>query len=78
MNSDNVKMPEGLDGAIDLGAVKEAADRANAEAEMKRMQEIQRRAESWDRAMTRAFKGIVPAPERRRQLRRAVEADDAE
>lgn len=62
------------DNAVDLSKVREAADRAKAEADAKEQAEILERARSWDRAMTRAFKGIVPAPERRRQLQRALEA----
>ena len=64
------------DGAIDLAAVKQAADEATAAAEAAKLRDLQLRAASWDRAMTRTFKGIVPAPERRRQLERAIARPD--
>lgn len=58
--------------AVDLNqsrAAREAADAA-------RLASAQRAAESqvkkWDRAMTRAFKGIVGRSERRRRMDRAV------
>lgn len=35
------------------------------------------RVESWDRAMQRTFKGILPRPTRRAMLQRATEAVDA-
>lgn len=67
--------------AIDLGEIKRRADERDAlEAAAKREEaarELEARAKSWDRAMTRAFKGIMPAPERRRVLIRAIEREEA-
>jgi hypothetical protein len=66
-------------GAIDLADVKRRADERDAAlAEVQRKQDDQQllaAASSWDKSMTRAFKGILSAPERRRFLQRAVNAD---
>ncbi len=34
--------------------------------------ELAKIAQKWDKSMTKAFKGIMPAPERHRFLKRAV------
>lgn len=60
----------------DLGKVKEnAAAREAAEAAVRqaaREKLIEEQAVAWDKAMTRTFKGIFPAPLRRSMLTRAV------
>lgn len=67
-------------GAVDLAEVKERADeRDRLAAEAAQQAEYDaavQRARAWDRAMTRAFKGIVPAPRRRKQIARAIAAED--
>lgn len=70
MQHDDLKKMQ--ESAVDLGQSREAAEAA----EKARVAAAQKQAESqikrWDRAMTRAFKGILPAPERRRMLDKAV------
>ncbi len=52
--------------ADERGALeKVAADKAVEEA-------LEKAAQRWDAAMTRAFMGICPAPERRKALERAA------
>ena len=69
------------DQAVDLGEIKRRADERDAlEAAAQReaaARELEVRMQSWDRAMTRAFKGIMPAPARRAALMRAIERQDA-
>jgi hypothetical protein len=64
-------------GVIDLGDVRRRADERDAatkaiqeEAERKASQE---RFAVWDKAMRRAFKGIMPSPQRHAALQRAVD-----
>lgn len=68
-------------GAVDLGEIKRRADErdAKAAAEQKKADFLaaQVRVVQWDRAMTRAFKGIFTAPERRRALARAYTRSEA-
>lgn len=63
------------DGVPDLGDMKRRADErdavASARAEAERQEALKQRVKRWDRAMTRAFKGICPRPERLAALRRA-------
>lgn len=70
-----------LEGAVDLADNAERQrrlDEVKAEiAERERMAYIQMRAATWDRAMQRAFKGIVARPIRHRALQRAITPDEA-
>lgn len=78
----NPSDPIDTTGAVDLADVKARADArvaaaeevAQQEAEQARLRDIMARAESWDKAMQRAFKGIMPRHVRHRYLRRGVEA----
>ncbi len=65
--------------AVDLSDIRNRADeRDAAEARMEQASN-EAYAQEWDAAMTRAFKGIMPTPERRaallRRLRRGGAAD---
>lgn len=62
--------------AADLQTIAEHAAAERAAAEARQAAENERVAKAWEAAMSRAFKGIMPAPERRAQLRRAVERND--
>lgn len=68
-------------GAVDLAKVRERADerdKAIAEVqEAQRQKQLEATAASWDRSMTRAFKGIMPAPLRHAFLTRSLKRDDA-
>lgn len=62
-------------GAVDLDAVKlrkqqqEQAEAIAKQAEEERaFRELQATAQSWDRAMSRAFKGVVSRPKRHRLM----------
>ncbi len=63
------------DGVPDLADMKRRADERDAIAaatdEAERQEALEQLAQRWDRAMTRAFKGICPRPERLAALRRA-------
>lgn len=69
-----------MEDVVDLGEIKERADKrdkALAEvAEAQQRERILETARTWDAAMTRAFKGIMPAPTRRAMLSRAVLDED--
>jgi len=70
MQHDDLKNLEAQAVDLDKAATaKQAADEAAFAASRKRVEDQLRR---WDRAMTRAFKGILPAPQRRRMLDKAV------
>lgn len=66
------------DDLEDFVARKEAADKALKEAEAKKQaQAAMERAIAWDRAMQRAFKGIVSRPTRHRMMmHRSPKGDD--
>lgn len=56
-------------------ALDEQAQALHAEAaHQERLRAVMDRASTWDRAMQRAFKGIMPRSVRHRYLRRGVEA----
>ncbi len=64
------------EGVVDLGEVRRRADERDAlEAAAAKQVEDEAtmlRAYRWDRDMKRAFKGILPAPERRKAMLRAA------
>jgi hypothetical protein len=61
------------DGVIDLGNAVERQRAIDALDEAKAEAALAERFGAWDRAMARAFKGIVPRPERMRGLKRAID-----
>ena len=58
--------------AVDLDKAREKQITADATKALAAQRAAEAQIASWDRAMTRAFKGIVPAPERRRRLMKAA------
>lgn len=58
-------------GVIDLAELKNRADARDAAADQAAAAEATRHAIAWDKAMRRAFKGILPRPEAHRFLLRA-------
>ena len=69
-------------GAVDLSEmarVREAnAKLAEAAEESQEAEAAERRVRAWDRAMQRAFKGILPRPQRHYLLGVALERHEAE
>ena len=61
--------------SVDLDQAKRNQMLAKEASENVALDAARKQAERWDRAMTRAFKGILSAPERRRFLMRASEAE---
>ncbi len=55
----------------DLSEIKRRADERDAFVEQLLAKAAEQEAAAKDRAMTRAFKGIMPAPERRKALAQA-------
>jgi hypothetical protein len=56
------------EGAVDLSEVQRAAAAREAARKAAQEEAIQKQAEAWDRAMTRAFKGVFSRPKRMRFL----------
>lgn len=60
------------DQAVDLGQARERSIEADATKALAAQRKAEQQIVVWDRAMQRAFKGIVARPQRRRMLEKAV------
>lgn len=63
--------------AVDLSDAAARLERERIQREAEAEQAALQRVAEWDRAMQRAFKGIVPRPQRHAQMMRALDRHEA-